>query len=141
MLSTKTRLRDLLIKHEGLKLKPYKCTAGKITIGVGRNLDDIGISLDEAYLLLANDMQRVEQEAVKNFLWYNSLNVVRQDVILSMLFNLGVTRLKEFSKMNAAINAGNFELASDEMLNSSWAKQVGTRAIELSKMMRFGIYL
>ncbi len=51
------RIKAQLIRHKGLKLKPYRCTAGKLTIGVGRNLDDCGISQTEAYVLLENDIQ------------------------------------------------------------------------------------
>ncbi len=38
------RIKAQLVRHEGLKLKPYRCTAGKLTIGIGRNLDNCGIS-------------------------------------------------------------------------------------------------
>ena len=48
-------LIDLLIRHEGIKLKPYHCTSGKLTIGIGRNLEDRGITKEEAIYLLNND--------------------------------------------------------------------------------------
>ena len=126
-----------LKRHEGLELMPYKCTSGKTTIGVGRNLEDIGITEQEAELLLLNDIGRVKQELV-NDQWYMNLDPVRKAVIENMSFNLGYPTLKKFQNMIAHISEGNFELASKEMLNSRWSKQVGQRSIELSEQMRTG---
>ena len=58
----KGKLIDMLILHEGLELKPYQCTADKTTIGVGRNLSDVGITEEEAKFLLLNDLQRIQKE-------------------------------------------------------------------------------
>lgn len=130
------RLRELLIKHEGLRLMPYEDTKGKLTIGVGRNLDDVGISEIEAMGLLTNDIGRVEREAASHISVFNQLSVVRQDVVLSMIFNLGLAGFMEFKKMNAAMCAGNFNSAAKEMLDSKWAKDVGqVRSSELATMM------
>ena len=63
------KLKEQLIRHEGLRLKPYRCTANKLTIGVGRNLDDVGISEDEALILLENDIIKVQRQA-ENFPWF-----------------------------------------------------------------------
>jgi len=126
-----------LKRHEGLELMPYKCTSGKTTIGVGRNLEDIGITEEEAELLLLNDIGRVKQELV-NDQWYMDLDPVRKAVIENMSFNLGYPTLKKFQNMIAHISEGNFELASKEMLNSRWSKQVGQRSIELAEQMRTG---
>ena len=126
-----------LKRHESLELKPYKCTSGKLTIGVGRNLEDIGITEQEAELLLLNDIGRVKQELV-NDQWYMNLDPVRKAVIENMSFNLGYPTLKKFQNMIAHISEGNFELASKEMLNSRWSKQVGQRSIELAEQMRTG---
>lgn len=130
------RLREMLIRHEGLRLKPYKCTAGKLTIGVGRNLDDVGITEMEAMQMLNADISRVERECVDHLPWFKSISVRRQDVILSMVFNLGMTRFKEFKRFIAAVERGKFDVAADEMLASKWAGQVGPRATELAQMMR-----
>jgi lysozyme len=135
------RLRNLLIKHEGVRLKPYQCSAGKTSIGVGRNLDDVGITYDEVMILLRHDMERVEKECLTRFAWFQSLSPVRQTVILSMVFNLGVSRFQGFKKLIAALESQNYDRAADEMMASKWAGQVGLRAIELATMMRTGKYL
>ena len=126
-----------LKRHEGLELMPYKCTSGKTTIGVGRNLEDIGITEQEAELLLLNDIGRVKQELV-NDQWYMDLDPVRKAVIENMSFNLGYPTLKKFQNMIASISEGDYETASKEMLNSRWSKQVGQRSIELAEQMRTG---
>lgn len=112
---------------------------GKLTIGVGRNLDENGISENEALILLANDIKRCEIEA-SQFAWFRYLSPVRQDVILCMLFNLGLPRFKGFKKMISAIQKGDYIEAADQMLDSKWAEQVGDRAETLATMMETNKY-
>lgn len=131
-------LRDLLMKHEGLRLKPYKCTAGRLTIGIGRNLDDKGISEDEAQLMLKNDIEYFTYECKEHIINFEQLSEVRQWVLIDMCFNLGIGGLLKFKNMLSAIETNDFNTAADEMLNSAWAGQVGNRAIELAEMMMKG---
>lgn len=130
--------REQLIRHEGLKLLPYVDSVGKLTIGVGRNLTDRGLSYDEALILLSNDIIIAERNARTLCPTYANLSDARQQVLTNMSFNLGWSRLSKFVKMFAAIAAGDFALAAKEMLDSKWAKQVGGRADELAKMMKEG---
>ena len=133
------RVKEQLISHEGLRLKPYRCTAGKLTIGVGRNLDDCGISKPEAMVLLDNDILNCETELLEHLLAvYTGLNDTRKAVLVNMCFNLGISSLLGFKNTLAFIIAGDFERAANNMLASKWAKQVGLRAIELSEQMRKG---
>lgn len=135
------RFRRLLIRHEGLRLKVYTDTVGKTTIGCGRNLTDIGISEMEALYLLSNDIRRVSKQAQDAFPWFKSISVTRQDVVLSMVFNLGLAGFSKFKMLIQAIAVQDYERAAKEMLASLWAKQVGNRAKELATMMRTGIYM
>ena len=134
------RIEDLLIKHEGLRLKHYECTAGDITIGVGRNLESMGLSEDEVYYLLANDIRRCEQELTKAFDWFTHLDSVRQDAMMDMCFNLGMSRLRGFRDALREMSLSNYEAASIEFLDSNWAEQVGQRAITITNMIRTGEY-
>jgi lysozyme len=84
-----TALEDQLIDHEGLELKPYQCTADKLTIGVGRNIEDRGITEDEARYLLKNDIKIVEDELLEKKPVVAGLDAVRQRVLVDMGFNLG----------------------------------------------------
>ena len=79
------RIKAQLVRHEGLKLKPYRCTAGKLTIGIGRNLDDRGISQKEAYAMLERDIQDCEQWLIDEIPEvYNKLDEVLKSVLLNM---------------------------------------------------------
>lgn len=129
-------LIDQLKRHEGFRYKPYLDTVGKLTIGFGRNLDDVGISIAEAEKLLKNDVAKVREKLVNNFDAFLSLSPERQAVLENMAFNLGFDGLMRFKKTIAAIEAGDYRKASVEMLDSKWAKQVGYRAVELSDQMR-----
>jgi lysozyme len=130
-------LRSQLERHEGLRLKPYRDTVGKLTVGYGRNLEDVGISRDEADFMLDNDIDQVERQ-LDTVDEYRDLNDVRQTVIANMAFNLGFAGLMGFKNMWSAIDRRDWDRAADEMLNSKWARQVGVRAVELSEIMRTG---
>jgi len=132
------KLIQQLRRHEGERLKPYRCTAGKLTIGVGRNLDDRGITAEESAYLLSNDIDRVWTELKARIPWVTGLSDVRQRVLLDMAFNLGTDGLMKFRNTLATIQAGNYQKAGEMMLDSLWVKQVGMRAQRLSRMMQTG---
>ena len=131
-------LRASVMRHEGLRLTPYHDTVGKITIGYGRNLADVGITRAEASTLLDHDLERAELDARKALPWVDQLNGVRQAVVIEMCFNLGLTRLLGFKNTLRAMQAGRYEQAAAGMLNSKWAQQVGHRAQTLARQMRTG---
>jgi len=128
---------ELLIQDEGFKTKPYKCTQDKLTIGIGRNLEDVGLSEDEVHYLAKNDIARCERESML-IPWFSSLNHVRQLVVLSMLYIFGSKGFKEFKKMNLAIEKGEFHLAAQEMKDSKWYHQATKRVERLCHMMETG---
>ncbi len=134
----RTRLKMQLVKHEGIQLKPYTDSVGKLTIGVGRNLTDIGITEDEAMTLLDHDILVAWHACQRVVLGFDALDEPRQHALLDMMVNLGETRFAAFKKMIAAIDARDFDRAADEMLDSKWAKQVDQRAETLATMMRTG---
>ena len=133
-----TSLQALLIRHEGLKLKPYLCTAGKFTIGVGRNLDDNGITEAEAMSMLDRDIAVTVSALRDEFLWFADLDRTRKDAVISLGFNMGVKKLTSFKKFLAAMASQQYETAAAEILDSTYATQVGKRAIELAGMIRTG---
>lgn len=130
-------IKDQLILHEGLRLKPYKCPAGYWTIGVGRNLETKGLSSEEALFLLGNDIAEIT-EALEKYDWYINSDVIRRKVIVDMAFNLGINGLLSFRKMITALERSDYTVAADEMVNSCWYRQVGTRGERLVRMMRTG---
>ena len=133
-------LIDLLIKHEGLKLEPYRCTSDKLTIGVGRNLEDCGITEEEAMYLLKNDIKKFHEELTERFYFYQYLDGARKDAMLNMAFNMGVPRLANFVNALDFMSQRKYAEAADEFLDSKWAKQVGNRAQEVAHMIRTNRY-
>lgn len=124
-------------RHEGLRLHPYRDTVGKLTVGYGRNLDDLGITGEEAEALLENDLGRVMRRLAP-LPAFRDLDDVRQAVLINMAFNLGYGGLLKFKRMWAAIEAADYDEAARQMLDSLWARQVGRRATELADMMQTG---
>lgn len=120
---------------EGFRSKPYQCTAGKTTIGYGRNIEDNGITESEAENLLLNDVKTAQIELLNAFDWFSKLNGARQGVLINMAFNLGLPRLKKFKKMLSALAENDYHEASKQMLDSRWAVQVGDRANRLAKQI------
>jgi lysozyme len=133
-------LKQQLIRHEGSRSKPYYDTATppKLTIGVGRNLDDVGLFQDEIDLMLTNDINRVIKDLTDHLAWVNSLDEPRRLVLANMTFNMGISRLLKFHDMLTALQSGDYQKAADEMMDSVWYKQVGVRALELVNQMRTG---
>lgn len=126
---------DLIKHHEGLRLLPYECTAGKITIGYGRNLEDKGILLDEAEMMLTHDVYECVVDLKNNFPWFRELSEARMQALVDMRYNLGKMGFRKFKGMIKAIEDGDYRKAAEEMLDSRWANQVGERAHRLADMM------
>ena len=149
---------EMVAKHEGVVLEPYRDILGISTIGIGRNLEDggitdveldyigktledilkVGLTREEAYYLCRNDISNVEKELLERKPVVNQLDSVRQMCLVDMGFNMGVPRLMKFVKMWGAIEVGDFYEASEQMLDSRWATQVGKRSEGLAEMMRRG---
>jgi lysozyme len=132
------KLVEQLKIHEGVKLKPYKCSAGKLTIGVGKNIEDNGITLEEAEYLLQNDIAEARSQLLNSFPWMGELNDARISAMINFTFNVGIGTVKKFQKALAALEAGDYGLAADEMMLSRWAGQVGNRAVEVTEQIRTG---
>jgi|SRR3990167_11494542 len=131
------KLQESLRIHEGLKLKPYTDTEGHLTIGFGHNLDN-GITIKQAYALLADDIDTAKKELDRYLPGWMGHDDARQNVLIEMVFNMGMPRLSGFKKMLAALDSRDYAQAAKEMEDSKWAKQVGARAQTLAKQMREG---
>jgi lysozyme len=133
-----SHLRTDLIRDEGYRRGVYKDSLGILTGGVGRNLSARGFLDSEINLMLVNDIEIVERDLDLNIPWWRELDPVRQRVLMNMCFNMGWLRLSGFTKFLHALMSKDYEEAADEMLDSKWAEQVGTRAVRLADQMRRG---
>lgn len=136
---TSKSLISSLEHDEGVRRFPYYDVKGKETIGIGRNLTDRGLSKDEVYYLLTNDINIAIGDLTDSYPWFASLDSVRREVLINMCFNLGIIKLSTFKQTLSAIQSGNYSLAHDCMLESLWAKQVGDRATRLATEMKTGV--
>jgi len=129
---------EMLKRHEGFKQFPYLCTAGKLTVGYGRNLDDVGLSEYEAEFLLLQDIRHATKRLTTIFPEFYQFTVNRQAALIDMMVNLGSRRFLLFRKMIVAIKKGNWEDAANEAIDSKWHQQVGNRAIEIEWLLKNG---
>lgn len=143
------------VLHEGCELMPYRCPAGYLTIGVGRNLETNpltseekkvcgdwrhGITKNAAFFLLRNDIEKVKGECKQNIPFFNRLDKERQYALIDMAFNMGIKTLCKFQLMLGAMGVGNWEKASDECLRSRYATQTGKRAKRIAETIRTGVF-
>jgi lysozyme len=145
-------LRDRLIREEGLRLFPYKDSRGNWTIGVGHNImsdpamlaridyyQHFGINNDYALQLLDADIASATESLLKYCPWVDSLDSVRQDVLIDMTFNMGIMKLLKFKNTLLLVQYGKYEEASEHMLKTPWADEVGLRADHLAEVMKTGV--
>lgn len=145
-----TSLKAALYRDEGVRLKPYldccgkpwrDCTCktkGKLTLGVGRNIDDVGISIGESDTMLDNDITRASAAVYRHLTWIMNLDEVRREALINLAFNVGVAGLLGFTRMLTALERGDYETAARELLDSKYRKQVLTRAERLAEQIRSG---
>lgn len=112
-----------LRRDEGCRLKPYKDTVGKLTIGVGFNLDDVGLFDEEIDFILTNRINKLRAQ-LQAYPFYSTLDPIRQAVIENMAYNVGIANLLHFVHFLAALAKRNWTEAAEEMLNSAWAQQL-----------------
>ena len=141
-------IRSMLEYEEGRRKKPYKCSEGHWTIGVGHKINDldaatyshIGGMTDEAMnSLLSKDIERATESA-KKYLWFDKLNEARQAVIISMIFQMGAVGFAKFQNTIKMIAKGQYEAASENMLRSLWARQTPNRAKRHAEQFKTGVW-
>lgn len=138
---------DQLRRDEGLELKPYRDTSvmigfegkvGKLTIGIGRNLDDVGVSEAEANYMLGNDVAKVTSVLRQKLPWVDDLNEARFAVLQNLAFNIGVGSVLKFIQMLSKLQQERFEEAATELQDSLWFHQTGDRAKRLVRQLQLG---
>lgn len=146
-----------LVVNEGLTTKSYKCPAGYLTIGIGRNLDTnpltkeeiayVGhncrgkfISNDQAFYLCRNDLKKVRADLDRELPWWRDLNKDRQFVMIDLCFNMGIKKLLKFQRTLSSIATGYYIRAGEQLMQSLYAKQVGKRADRNARCLQTGVY-
>ena len=129
-----TDLLSRVMASEGFRNMPYRDSRGFLTVGYGCNLD-AGISRYAAGALCQAQLDEARSE-IQGYPWYQSCDPPRQDVLTELAFNMGPQKLLGFHNMLAALVGQNWGAAADELQNSAWFGQVGTRAPPLVAIIR-----
>jgi len=131
-------LEQRIERHEGRKRKSYKDTVGKLTAGIGRNLEDVAFTDEEINLMFKNDLARAKRGA-ETFYIYEMLNDIRREVLVELVFQMGLRGVGKFKRFLRAAQARDWEAAHAELLDSKWArKDSPARALELALIFRIG---
>lgn len=135
-------IESQLIYDEGIRSYIYPDSLGFLTIGVGRCVDkritSTGLSKDECLYLLKNDIESHIKELTIAFPWFSSLNSPRQSALINLCHQLGISKLKQFSKAINFMAQGDYENASKEFLDSKWAAQTPDRAKRVCAQIKSG---
>jgi lysozyme len=146
-------LYDDIKRDEGEKLFPYKDSVGIWTIGVGHNLKSdptmnaqlthllqTGITPEMSRALFDHDLQAVKLSLDLHIPWWRNMDDVRQDALANMCFNLGCAELMTWHHTLDALKAGDYELASHNLLSSEpWHSQIPHRADRIGSQIKTGV--
>ena len=128
----RTKIQQMLINEEGFELRPYRCLSDKLSIGVGRNLDDRGISEDTAYQMLNEDIDLCLSELRQRLPNFDQYPEAVRMTLIDLCFNMGISRLMKFKLtlgyIEEGLRIGNYTKAAVELMNSNYAKQLPARA-------------
>jgi lysozyme len=138
-MTAKAMAKVMLAGHEGKRKKVYRCPAGKLTIGVGRNLEDTGLRDCEIEFMLDNDVDEANgalQSLFGTDVVY-SWTTEQRAALIDMHVQLGYYRFGSFKRMIQAIREDNWSAAAQEALDSKWAQiDVPERAVEIADLLR-----
>lgn len=137
----KAALLQEIEDEEGFRPAAYQDHLGYWTIGIGTLIDARkggGISKDAAYFMVGEKVAEIEKGLDKNISWWRDLNDVRQRVLISMAYQMGVPGLLKFKNTLENIETGNYDAAKNGMLASLWARQTPARAKRLAERMETG---
>ena len=123
---------EQILLDEGFSSEPYLDHLFNWTIGHGLT----NITERESTAVVGMRLEDLEEQIKGHLHWFPALPEEIRNVLLNMAYQLGVAGLMGFSKTLAYINKGKFVDASEEMLDSKWARQTPNRAKRLSDRLR-----
>ena len=138
------QLIEQLKRDEGAVLdangyhKPYQDSLGIWTIGYGHNCQTNPITDAAANQILVDDIAKAEASVLREWPWAQDLDIPRRNVLINMVFNMGLAKVRGFVNFLECLKQGQYINAAEHMLDSLWAKQVGDRAKRLAEVIRWG---
>ena len=125
-------------ENEGYRQFIYQCTADKNTIGIGFNVDDVGLSLEESRVILRMRMTKIKEQLMDSYDWFYDIGECRQSALCDMAYQMGINGLKGFKKSLAYMTEHDYNAAASEFMNSRWARQTPQRAAKVTAMISTG---
>jgi len=137
------RIKRDIILSEGIRHTAYKDTLNNWTIGVGHlikipdeeYLIDKELTSLEVDQIFITDLNQAIDDARK-FINADEIHEEAFEIVVDMSFNLGISKLMRFQRFRQALQAKQYKMASIEMLDSLWARQLPNRSKRLAKRMR-----
>lgn len=129
-----SKLSEFVEENEGYRELPYRCSRGKLTIGIGRNIQDVGITRKEALYLLKNDLSECLSDLGRIFV-DQEIPDNKLIALADMRFNLGPQGFRRFKELIIAVRAEDWEAAAEEAEDSIWYDQVGDRGPKIVKLL------
>ena len=129
-------LIDSIKQHEGYRSKVYKDSLGIDTIGYGFAIKDLELDEDICDIILDRKIKELATRVNRTFSWYRYMPQTIRDVVMNMCYQLGVGGFSKFRKTISFLQNKQFHDASEEMLDSLWARQTPNRAKELSNRVK-----
>ena len=123
-------------EHEGFRDRVYKCSEGFDTIGYGFAIKDLVLDEDIAEMILERKQKKLTDAIRSKIDWFDDSPKKVQDVITNMCYQIGLSGFLKFKKTFYYLETEQYQEASEEMLDSLWARQTPNRAKELSKIIR-----
>jgi len=133
-------LIDSIKKHEGFRNRVYNDSEGNLTIGYGFAIKDLRLDEDIASIILERKLANTTVRCYESFWWFREMPQTVQDVIVEMIYQIGLNGFMQFVKTIELLKKKEWEKAGKEMLDSKWAKQTPRRARDLAETLTmFGI--
>ena len=132
-------LKERIKSNEGFSSKPYKDQLGYLTIGYGH------LILPNENILLKKQINKKELEEIfekdfkKALSNFNNtfkpfvLNEKESELLIEMIFQLGIKGCLKFKNLIKNIKKGNKHLVCFDMMDSLWYKQTPNRVKALIK--------
>ncbi len=137
-MSFESELLQQIKEHEGLRLFPYKCPAGKLTIGYGHNLQDNGLTKTACEFILYDDIDEAKRNLKTIFggEFFENLPKNKKIALIDMMFNLGMVKFLTFKRFVFAVETQNWENASYEVIHSRAYEQNKKRYKKIAEQIK-----
>ena len=132
------QIKEMIKRHEGYRLEPYRCTMNKLTGGYGHVIlpgEEVPTTKDGWEKIFNKDFDNAVEGAAR-ICDGMSMPDKKFGVWVSMVFQLGENGTSKFKKAISAAKENNWDECADQLLDSRWHQQTPHRCEELANIIR-----